>query len=83
MWGCVSPYVIDIDGNTITLTLFKDWAAPSSDEADTYSGIGYAKIIPKARPAVNVVPVGLLGLQFFADPSVTGDYAERLFVTVE
>jgi hypothetical protein len=55
MWGCLSPYVIDIDGNTITLTLFKDWVAPSSDEADTYSGIGYAKIIPKARPAVNVV----------------------------
>ncbi len=85
------PYTISIAGNTITLTLFDDWAAPSSagpgpkqvhllllgfkspgsgrypvslwidpdgpgsDEADTYSGIGYVKIIPKARPAVNVV----------------------------
>jgi hypothetical protein len=85
------PYLTDIDGNTITLTLSDDWAAPGlagpgpkqvhllllgfkspgsgrypvslsidpdgpgSDEADTYSGIGYAEIIPKARPAVNVV----------------------------
>jgi hypothetical protein len=91
------PYATVIDGNKITLTLFDDWAAPSSagpgpkqvhllllgfkspgpgsypvslsidpdglgsDEADTYSGIGYAKIIPKARPSVNAV-------SFFSGP---------------
>ncbi len=65
----------------------------------TNYGLITVMLPPGGPPSVGVpafltgVPVGLLGLQFFADPSVTGDYAidvsmnggntERLFVTVE
>ena len=87
------PFTRSVVGNTITLTLFKEWLAPSafgpgpkqvhlllngfespgagrypislsidpdgpaSDVADTYSGVGYVQIIPRARPAVNVVSI--------------------------